>query len=266
MSADNYFKNTTSRILEFGRPITTRNSNVLRLTNQMVTFWQTPLVTIRKTAWRNALREMEWFLSGSNDIEDLHESVRHWWRPWTNEEGIIEANYSVQFRSFGIHCIDQIRYLLDGIKKHPQSRRNVITTWETSEMAHPDTPITNCHGTVIQVFVDRGMLDMTMYQRSADFLIGVQHNWIQYWALLMWLARETSLNVGSLTWIGGDVHIYEDHFWAAHQIRNTTSLDTSRQVPKMCIESGSGAFKASDFTLDGDVPEPVVTTRLNMIV
>ena len=265
-TANEAYIDTTTKIMGEGEIINTRNSVVRRLTNLMITFDETPLVTVRKTAWKNALREMEWFLRGGNNINDLHESVRPWWEPWADSHGDIPANYGVQFRDFGWHGWDQISHLVDGLKQHPYSRRNVITTWETGDMAQPDTPITNCHGTVIQAFVDtNNRLNITMYQRSGDFLLGVQHNWIQYHALILWLARETGRLPGKLTWIGGDVHIYEDHWEVASEIINTWAIPKAE--PQLVLrEATSGDFKAEEFELTIPAPEPTTTTPISMIV
>ena len=51
-------------IINAGDLVTTRNHEVYSSFNlPNVTFTTTPLVTLRKTAWKKALREMEWFLT-----------------------------------------------------------------------------------------------------------------------------------------------------------------------------------------------------------
>jgi thymidylate synthase len=67
-----------ANVLLNGETVRTRNSVVKRITTQTVKFDHTPLVVERKTAWKLALREWEFFMSGSSDINDLHPSVRHW--------------------------------------------------------------------------------------------------------------------------------------------------------------------------------------------
>ncbi len=140
----------------------------------MVTFNDTPLISVRRTAWKNALREMEWFLSGSSNIDDLHKNVRSWWKPWADANGDVPNSYSKQFRRaegctttyvdlgdhFGqivksIDEVDQIEYAINTLKNDPYSRRNVITTWHAYDMiSSAETKIANCHGTSIQCFVD----------------------------------------------------------------------------------------------------------------
>jgi thymidylate synthase len=398
-----------NEILDTGVEINTRNSVCKRVMNQNVTFKETPLLTLRKTAWKSALREMEWFLSGSCKIDDLHPSVHKWWKPFcqidghslphnygralrniynptggeyyepkvkkiedkifdikeftgwngelepiegtgkfigfedTNHHGyrfrvfkktkdkyllqfldtgtIVESSsanfknsrvkdpYSLTFLGVGCYgivnkkdytyykeayniwasmmnrcynkdrhhykwygakgivvssrwkcfeffikdmclltgfeewvlslkgdkkdrlqldkdylkanyygkdsCvflpknlnvgisnmdrvqntprrrikIDQVEYLINAIKEHPYSRRTVATTWIPQHVQAGLINPTNCHGTMIQAFVNPdNSLHLTMYQRSSDMILGMPHNWIQYWALLMYLA------------------------------------------------------------------------------
>jgi|SRR5581483_5428339 len=263
-------------ILEEGDEIRTRNSNVRRIIGEKVVFNHAPLISVRKTAWKNALREWEWFMSGQSDIRSLHPSVHSWWLPWADENQVVKNNYSEQFRCFvgGIHnhetdsiemiTLDQIEALIDGIKNHPSSRRNVITTWNTAEMFHTQTPITNCHGTVIQAFVDpQNRLHLTTYQRSVDVICGLPHNWIQYWAFLLWLAERGGREVGSLIWIGGDVHVYEAHEILAKKI--VMEAANVMKTPSLIYDPTSDDFKAEDFKLDCDY-SPIITDKAEMIV
>ncbi len=261
-----WYRATIDNILIAGEEKKTRNGITFRLKNLQHTFTNTPLITLRKTAWKNALREMEWFLSGSINIDDLHPSVKHWWSPWADELGRIKNHYGQMFKWWSWetffrntihekvnprvfhtehHC-DSIEYLISEIEK--DSRRAVITTWNTGAMADPSTPITTCHGTVIQCFVNNDdTLDMTMYQRSADFIVGVPHNLIQYWALLMWLAHRTDKKIGTFTWIGGDVHIYQEHIPLAEKI---SEKDSMQDIYQLQYNTTGEKFKASDFSFE----------------
>jgi thymidylate synthase len=276
MKADDAYRQLLVTLLKCGQEIETRGHKCLRVRNQMLTFVATPLVCVRKTAWKNALREWEWFMSGSNEMRDLHPSVHPWWQPWATDEASYHKpgvkpdmrvlyNYSVQFRDFqGRGCeIDQIAYLTDGVRGHPFSRRNLITTWNTAEMAQDDCPITNCHGSLVQAFVDPdNTLHLTMYQRSADVVCGVPHNWIQYWAFLLWLAKRTGREVGSFTWIGGDVHLYHRHRELALRL---ASVEDVPPAPTLVYRGDGDDFKADDFDIYGEY-RPVITDRAEMVV
>jgi thymidylate synthase len=252
-------------VLQYGRRIETRNSQVKRIKAYSVDFDTTPLVATRKTAWKTALREWEWFMSGSSNLDDLHPSVHSWWKEWANSSGNVLFNYSKQFRRFRgeTGVLDQIEFLIDGIKSHPYSRRNVITTWNAQEMAAAECPITNCHNTVTQAFVEDGELSLVTYQRSVDVVCGLPHNWIQQWAFLMWLAHRTGYGVGTLHWIGGDVHIYDQHLSLAERIvEESTSVVYN---PELVYEPmGATEFKADHFRLDCEY-RPVLTDKAEMI-
>jgi thymidylate synthase len=243
-------------------------------------FNQTPLIRARKTAWRNCLHEWEWFMTGSSQIDSLHPSTQHWWRPWAGKLGYVNNNYSEQFRSFSgvvtngeeekLVTVDQINLLLTGIRAHPYSRRNVATTWNTAEMVNKNTPITNCHGTVIQLFVGaQNKLSLVTYQRSVDVICGLPHNWFQYWAFLLWLAYHGKREVGTLHWIGGDCHLYDIHeelaarvYRAARDIGDSLPTPRLHYVPK---RSSDETFKANDFHLEGDY-KPVIEETARMVV
>lgn len=265
MSVDRKYLDVIEDIFIDGQDIESRNSQTRRIINPVVKFNSTPLISIRRTAWKHALREMEWFLSGSKKIEDLHESVRHWWEPWV-DHGFIHHNYSQQFRQFAGtgQSVDQLKYLINGLKNNPFSRRHVITTWNTADMTCQYCQITNCHGTVIQCYVNPDdTVDMTMYQRSADLMLGVPHNWIQYWAFLMYLAHQSGRKVGKFTWIGGDTHIYEAHMEVADKCRHSNISQT--ETPELTYTPTSDNFKADDFTLVGEY-KPIIKESLELIV
>lgn len=274
MKNDIIFTDLLDDIMENGVEVNTRNSVTMRKRNLTATFESTPLVSIRRTAWKNALREFEWFMSGSNNIYDLHEKVRHWWEPWANEDGWIHNNYGVQFRRYRGMChtgnplvktTDQIQYLINGIKQHPYSRRNVISTWQTHDMVSPATPITNCHGSMIQFFVEPEdeSLHLTMYQRSSDMVLGLPHNLIQYWAFLQYMAKMTMKRVGTFTWLGGDCHIYQDHYDMVKEMGE--KLFHVKKVPLLIYHPSGKEFKADDFKLS-DKYNPIITKNLKMTV
>lgn len=265
MKTDATYLDILAELVAKGTPVTTRNSLCRRLVCVPVCFDSTPLVGVRKTAWKNCLREWQWFMSGSSNIRDLHDSVKPWWQPWANALGYIWGNYSEQFRYFRGktgRAFDQIGFLIDAIRNHPNSRRNVITTWNTADMAHKDCPLTNCHGTVIQAFVEPdNKLHLVTYQRSCDYVCGVPHNWLQYWAFMLWLAHRSGRQPGMLSWIGGDVHLYEAHEPLAKRMLEAGPAE----VPELVYTPTSDAFLADDFALSGNY-EPKILERAEMVV
>lgn len=254
----------THGVLKDTRNHLTKSSIFLRET----VFIETPIVTFRKTAWKKALKEMEWFLSG--DIK-CPKDLLDWWNGQLDPDGDYVAGYGDQLRTFGTGWFDQIRFIQEELKAHPNSRRLITTTWHPQDMAvitelngNPNTP-TTCHGTISQYFVLEDKLWIKTYQRSADMLLGVPHNWIQYWAYLMWLAHWAGYKVGGLYWCFGDAHIYqeESHLQAMSEI-----LEAPVGYPEeynLVYNPTSQQFLASDFSFDKPLPEPKVLTRPKLL-
>jgi len=217
--ADYAYAKLIAQVLSADNKIQTRNHETYCLFNPRITaqeFTEFPLVTLRNTAAMKSLAEMAWFISGELKCP---ENLLDWWKGQLCPNGNLYFSYGWQFRqapdSNGADC-DQWFYLIETLKQHKNSRRAVISLWNTGDMLNicdendnPNTP-TNCHGTVIQANITKGKLNLEVYQRSADLLLGVPHNWTQYWAMLTFLAYHCEVEIGSLFWTFGDLHIYNE--------------------------------------------------------
>lgn len=280
--ADCIYIDVINEISETGTILTTRNSEVQSSIGiDPIVFTSTPLVTVRKTAWKKAIREMEWFLSGNLTCP---EELLDWWGGQLSNNNYLIDGYSIQFRQSTYEdehgeqaSFDQVKFILDGLRNSPNSRRLLISLWNPGEMANitisnrnPNTP-TVCHSVLMQFFVRDGKLYINSYQRSADVLLGVPHNWIQSWALLLYFAFHSNLQIGGLKWIFGDAHIYqeESHLETVKQI---LVASPGESLPVLCYNySGSvdssnvPVFRASDFSIDGEIPQPKVTIRPKLL-
>ena len=276
-SADISYQQLIERCRTRGHRVITRNAPVFReIDAPLIAFDRAPLVTLKRTAWEKAIREMEWFLSGDSKCPD---ELLDWWKEqlcFDDDHYHYYFGYGHQFINFGGYKtvgsgFDQIKALIDGIKAHPYSRRHVVTAWNPGEMTwvtrlnrNEKTPAT-CHGTVIQFFVQDGQLHMKHYQRSADIVLGVPHNWIQYWALLLWIAVRTGLKAGTMQWIFGDLHLYDEpsHLAVADAI---IAADPRHCDAELVYRGNAGCwFKATDFELVGAALEPVTAIRARLL-
>lgn len=60
-------------------------------------------------------------------------------------------------------------------------------------------------------------LSCQMYQRSCDMFLGVPFNIASYSLFTHMLAQSIGFGVGEFVWVGGDCHIYNDHFDAVKE-------------------------------------------------
>lgn len=170
-----------------------------------------PLVTTKKLHLRSIIYELLWFLNGDTNIKYLKDNGVSIWDEWADANGELGPVYGLQWRSWPApdgRSIDQITQVLDQIKKKPDSRRHIVTAWNPAEVDKMALP--PCHA-LFQFYVADGKLSCQLYQRSADYFLGVPFNIASYALLTYMFAQQCELQPGEFVWTGGDVHLYTNH-------------------------------------------------------
>jgi thymidylate synthase len=170
-----------------------------------------PLVTTKRLHLRSIIYELLWFLKGETNIKYLNDNGVTIWDEWADEKGELGPVYGSQWRSWpapdGRH-IDQIKNVLEQIKSRPDSRRHIVSAWNPAEVDKMALP--PCHA-LFQFYVANGKLSCQLYQRSADYFLGVPFNIASYALLTHMVAQQCDLEPGDFVWTGGDVHLYSNH-------------------------------------------------------
>lgn len=170
-----------------------------------------PLVTTKKLHLRSIIYELLWFLNGDTNIKYLNDNGVSIWDEWADESGELGPVYGSQWRSWPApngESIDQITKVLDQIKNKPDSRRHIVSAWNPAEVDKMALP--PCHA-LFQFYVADGKLSCQLYQRSADYFLGVPFNIASYALLTHMVAQQCDLQPGEFVWTGGDVHLYTNH-------------------------------------------------------
>ena len=170
-----------------------------------------PLVTTKKVFWPGIVYELLWFLGGGTNIGWLNEHDVHIWDEWADEKGDLGPVYGHQWRHWSApdgRSIDQIRWVIEEIKRNPDSRRMVVSAWNVADLdrmaLHP------CH-VLFQFHVADGRLSCQLYQRSGDIFLGLPFNIASYSLLTLMAAQVTGLQPGEFIHTLGDAHIYLNH-------------------------------------------------------
>lgn len=179
-----------------------------------------PLLTTKKMFIRGIVEELIWFLNGKTDNQSLNEKNVHIWDAWATadqcakfgrSEGDLGPIYGHQWRNFG-GKVDQIKNLVDDLTNNSSSRRLIVTGWNPEEATKVALP--PCH-TLFQCKVSESfgvkMLDLQLYQRSADSFLGVPFNIASYALLTHLLAHVTGMIPRHFIHTFGDLHIYKNH-------------------------------------------------------
>src|SRR6186713_2888146 len=214
-----------------------------------------PLVTTKKLHLRSIIYELLWFLRGDTHIKYLKDHGVSIWDEWADENGDLGPVYGSQWRSWpapdGRH-IDQISLVLERIKSSPDSRRHIVSAWNPAEVDQMALP--PCHA-LFQFYVADGKLSCQLYQRSADYFLGVPFNIASYALMTYMFAQQCDLLPGEFVWTGGDVHLYSNHLEQARQQLGREP----RALPRLVLKDrGQGLFdyEAEDFAVEAYEPHP----------
>ena len=205
-----------------------------------------PLVTTKKVYLRAIIHELIWLLSGNTNIKYLHDNNVTIWDEWADENGDLGPVYGHQWRNFNSQGIDQIKDVIERIKKNPQDRRLIVTAWNPAQIEQMALP--PCHCFFQFDVTPDGRLNCQLYQRSCDMFLGVPFNISSYSLLTMMVAQVCGLKPGEFVHTLGNAHIYSNHF---DQVR----LQLSRRpypLPQMKINpdiKDIDDFKFEDFEL-----------------
>ncbi len=238
-----------------------------------------PLLTTKRVFLKGIIHELLWFIAGETNIRPLVLNNVNIWNEWPYEKykasadyqnesleefvekiktddnfskkyGELGPVYGKQWRDF--RGFDQLKFIVEEIKRNPLSRRLIVSAWnpaELSEMALPP-----CHA-FMQFYVNDGKLSLQLYQRSGDIFLGVPFNIASYSLLLMMVAQVTNLIPSEFVHTIGDAHLYNNHL---DQIKLQLSREP-KKLPTMKLNPNVKSlfdFKFEDFELENYHPHP----------
>ena len=214
-----------------------------------------PMVTTKKIHLKSIIHELLWFINGDTNIKYLNDNGVKIWDEWADENGDLGPVYGKQWRSWTTpngKVIDQLKEVIETLKKSPDSRRIIVSAWNVGELS--EMALMPCHA-LFQFYVADNKLSCQLYQRSADVFLGVPFNIASYALLTMMIAQVCDLDLGDFIWTGGDTHIYSNHF---EQVQTQLAREP-KALPIMKINPDVKDifdFKFEDFELTNYEPYP----------
>lgn len=277
MKVDVIYKKIANDILNTGfdeeelnedvRPVWSSGENAytIYLPQQVVKYekGQTPITSLRKIAWKSAIKELLWiYKDRSNDVDFLKENYGvKYWDSWKNKKGNLGKAYGYQinkeFKSPETgKMTNQIDRLISEIRENPLNRRLFTSLLDVDDMA--DMTLIPCAFLTMWT-VAGDYLNLTLIQRSGDFLAAAAPggiNAFQYYVLLRMVAQVTGYKAGDFVHFIQNYHIYKKHIPTVKEIIKKEPLD--KNDPKLIINENIKEFKdftIDDFNLEGYYPD-----------
>lgn len=206
-----------------------------------------PIITIRKTAYKNAIDELLWiWQKKSNNVNELNS---HIWDSWADESGSIGKAYGYQLaqkHKYKEGMFDQVDRVLFDLKNNPVSRRIMTNIYNHSELS--EMHLYPCAYSMT-FNVTGNKLNAILNQRSQDMLTANNWNVCQYAVLVHMFARASGLEVGELVHVIADAHIYDRHIPIVKEILKHKQY----KAPKFKVDKNVKDFydfKVDSFTFE----------------
>ncbi len=232
-----------------------------------------PLLTTKRLYIRAIVHELLWFLKGDTNIDYLHKNKVTIWDEWATETGDLGPIYGAQWRKWegsDGKIYDQVSSVIESIRKNPNSRRHIISAWNTAFLPDENlSPQDNvragkmalapCH-VMYQFQVADDCLSCMMTQRSGDIFLGIPYNTASMAFLTHMIAQQCDLEPGEIIHSIGDLHLYRNHF---EQARLQLSRDP-RPAPTLKLNRKPSIFDYTfeDFEIDGYNPLPAIPAQI----
>lgn len=201
-----------------------------------------PITTLRNTAIKTGIKEILWiYQKQSNSLKMAHDMGINWWDEWNIGDDTIGQRYGATVQRY-----DMINELLNGLSNDPYSRRHIMNMYQYQDFSETKGLYPCAYETIWSVSKrDKELiLDMTLIQRSSDYLMANVINKGQYLALQMMVAGHCGYKVGNFCHFVQNLHIYDRHFNAVNEILNRKPLEIQ---PYFKLKENKNFY---DYTID----------------
>lgn len=234
--ADKYFKETLQKILTYGEkdvnPRPKYKDGIDAHSYFISPIFETydlskgefPIITLRNTAIKMGIKEIFWiYQKQSNSLEEAHKLGINWWDEFDIGDGTIGNRYGYTVKKY-----DLMNKLLKGLIEDPFSRRHIINLYQYEDL-NSSTGLHPCaYETIFTVrnnSKNELTLDMTLIQRSSDYITAKTINSTQYVAFQMMVAKHCGYELGKFNHFIQNVHIYDRHLDALKELLEKDHLD-----------------------------------------
>jgi len=222
-----------------------------------------PITTLRNTAIKTGIKEIFWIYQKQNNLlSDAKNLGIHWWDNWDIGDGTIGQRYGATVKRY-----DLINKLLYNLKNNPFSRRHVINLFQENDISETEGLYPCAYETIWSVREIDGLflLDLTLIQRSNDYIMAGYINKIQYVALQMMVAGHLNYEVGKFCHLVQNLHVYDRHLDAMNEVMNNQTLTPFPSI-KLIKNKNFYNYDVSDFIILNTSKIPKLISPLEIAI
>ena len=187
-----------------------------------------PITTLRNTAIKTGIREVLWiYQKQTSSLAVARELGVNWWEEWNIGDETIGQRYGATINRY-----DLMNDILYGLKNDPFGRRHIINMFQYTDLKETNGLFPCAYETLWSVRKIDGeyYLDMTLTQRSNDYIMAGYINKIQYVALQMMVASHCGYKVGKFCHLVQNLHIYDRHMDSVREILDREPLNINPRI------------------------------------
>ena len=222
-----------------------------------------PITTLRNTAIKTGIKEILWiYQKQTSSLEVAREMGINWWEEWNVGDNSIGQRYGATIKRY-----DLMNKLLDGLVNDPFGRRHIISMYQYVDLEETNGLFPCAYEILcsIRKVGEDKVLDMTLIQRSNDYLVAAYINKIQYLSLQMMIAGHCGYKVGKFCHLVQNLHIYDRHFDGVDELLNKETLDIQ---PKLILKENKNFYEytVDDFEITGIDGITKINSKLEMAI
>jgi thymidylate synthase len=206
-----------------------------------------PITTLRNTAIKTGIKEILWiYQKQTSSLEVAREMGINWWEEWNVGDNSIGQRYGATIKRY-----DLMNKLLDGLVNDPFGRRHIISMYQYVDLEETNGLFPCAYEILcsIRKVGEDKVLDMTLIQRSSDYLVAGYINKVQYLALQMMVAGHCGYKVGKFCHLVQNLHIYDRHFDGVSELLDRTPLETDLPYIELTENKNFYDYTINDFKI-----------------
>ena len=206
-----------------------------------------PITTLRNTAIKTGIKEILWiYQKQTSSLEVARELGINWWEEWNIGDNSIGQRYGATIKRY-----DLMNKLLDGLVNDPFGRRHIISMYQYVDLEETNGLFPCAYETIwsVRKVGEDKVLDMTLIQRSNDYLVAGYINKVQYLVLQMMIAGHCGYKVGKFCHLVQNLHIYDRHFDGVSELLDRTPLETDLPYIELTENKNFYDYRIDDFKI-----------------